>query len=172
MRTRLFTLGVAILVAGVLFAALPSSQASATGRVHCVKYGETLYGIANYYGTTANAIAHHNGLYNPNYVRAGKCLSIPSYGYGHKAPHYGKTYKPGYGHSYKPSYGHAPAKYYPSYGKKHHYGKGRVHCLRYGETLYGLAWRYGVSAWSIAHANGIYNPNYVRAGQCLTIPGY
>jgi putative chitinase len=173
MRTRLSILGLALLVTAVLALAAPTSEASASGRVHCVKYGETLYSIAHMYGTSVHALAQSNGLYNPNFVQAGRCLSVPAgygagYGYGYG---YGAGY--GYGHGYgykKPDYGYTPYKpYQPHYGYGH---KGGVHCMRYGETLYGVAYAYGVSVWSLANANGIYNPNYVRAGACLRIPGY
>jgi LysM repeat protein len=42
--------------------------------------------------------------------------------------------------------------------------------VRYGDTLSGLAWRYGRSVWSIANANGIGNPNWIYAGQRIYIP--
>jgi len=42
-----------------------------------------------------------------------------------------------------------------------------------GQTLYSIASHYGTSVWAIACANGLYNPNYVYAGQVLVIPsGY
>jgi len=46
----------------------------------------------------------------------------------------------------------------------------QVHVVRYGETLSGIAWRYGVSVWAIANANGIANPNRIYAGQRLVLP--
>ena len=42
--------------------------------------------------------------------------------------------------------------------------------VRKGDTVSGIAWRYGVSWQAVAHYNGLHNPNYVRAGQCLYIP--
>ncbi len=39
-----------------------------------------------------------------------------------------------------------------------------------GQTLYSIASYYGVSVWSLACANGLYNPNYIYAGQVLMIP--
>lgn len=44
------------------------------------------------------------------------------------------------------------------------------HLVRWGETLSSIAQRYGRSAWAIAQANGIWNLNYIRAGQWLIIP--
>lgn len=173
MRKSMLTLVLALAIAAVGTAVLPTGQASANGgTVHCVRYGETLYGIAAWYGTSAQAIAHYNGIWNPNYIRAGQCLRIPAgYGYGAGYGHGANWgYNPGYGHGYdwgynKPGYGHGY-----DWGKKPGYGHGQVHCVAYGETLSGIAWRYGTTVWAIANANGLYSPNYVRAGQCLVIP--
>lgn len=46
-----------------------------------------------------------------------------------------------------------------------------THYVRRGETLSGIARWYGVNMWTLAQANGIWNPNYIRAGQRLCIPG-
>ena len=46
----------------------------------------------------------------------------------------------------------------------------RIHIVAHGETLLRIARRYGVSPWRIAQANGIWNLNYIRAGQRLVIP--
>ncbi len=48
---------------------------------------------------------------------------------------------------------------------------GTVHVVQLGESLYGIAAAYGVSADAIAAANGIFNPNLIFAGQRLVIPG-
>lgn len=44
------------------------------------------------------------------------------------------------------------------------------HTVLPGQTLYSIAGWYHVSVWSISCANGIYNPNYIYAGQVLYIP--
>ena len=44
------------------------------------------------------------------------------------------------------------------------------HYVTYGQTLSGIARWYGVSPWSIAQANGLYNLNYIYVGQTLCIP--
>jgi LysM repeat protein len=44
------------------------------------------------------------------------------------------------------------------------------HTVQKGQTLYSIAMHYGTSVWAIACANGLYNPNYVYAGQVLAIP--
>ncbi len=44
------------------------------------------------------------------------------------------------------------------------------HTVQYGENLYRISLMYGVSMWDIASANGIYNLNWIYAGQVLLIP--
>ncbi len=46
-----------------------------------------------------------------------------------------------------------------------------VHVVRPGETLSGIAARYGTTSRALAAANGITNPNLVVAGARLGIPG-
>ncbi len=43
------------------------------------------------------------------------------------------------------------------------------HWVKPGETLSGIASRYGVNMWTIAQRNGISNPNRIYAGQQLLI---
>lgn len=50
-------------------------------------------------------------------------------------------------------------------------GGGATHTVARGETLWGIARRTGVRVAAIAEANGIANPNRIREGQRLTIPG-
>ncbi len=49
---------------------------------------------------------------------------------------------------------------------------GSTYTVRRGDTLFRIGRTYGVSAWSIARANHIYNMNYIWAGQRLFIPCY
>ena len=45
------------------------------------------------------------------------------------------------------------------------------HVVQPGETLSAIAARYGVSTSALAEANGITNPNLIRAGQHLRVAG-
>jgi LysM repeat protein len=54
----------------------------------------------------------------------------------------------------------APGPAYPGY-----------HMVRQGENLFRIAMWYGTSVWAIAQVNGIWDVNYIRAGQVLWIPG-
>ena len=46
----------------------------------------------------------------------------------------------------------------------------RTHTVRRGESLYGIARRYGVEVDDIVRANGLANPAQVAAGEVLVIP--
>ncbi len=48
---------------------------------------------------------------------------------------------------------------------------GAVYTVALGDTLSGIAWRYGVSVTALVQANNLLNPNYIYAGQKLVIPG-
>jgi LysM repeat protein len=48
---------------------------------------------------------------------------------------------------------------------------GSTHVVRAGETLGTIAAQHGVSASTLAAANGIKNPNLIKIGQVLVIPG-
>ena len=49
--------------------------------------------------------------------------------------------------------------------------QGGVHVVRYGDTLYSIARRYGTSVEAIMSTNGLRNRNFIWVGQRLTIPG-
>lgn len=50
-------------------------------------------------------------------------------------------------------------------------GQGVVHVVRRGETLSGIAARYGTTVSALVQANNIRNPNWIYVGQRITIPG-
>ncbi len=141
MRSRVFVL--ALIIALLLSLTIGTLGAAASGgcQPHYVSYGETLYSIGRMYNVDPYAIAAYNGLTNPDYLVPGQYLCIP----------YGPPY-PGYGY---PGYPYPPVK---------------VHCVRYGETLYSIGRMYNVDPYAIAAYNGLADPNYIQGGQCLTIP--
>jgi LysM repeat protein len=112
-----------------------------SGTTHVVQRGETLYSIALRYGTSVSALVSANGLRNPNYIWVGQRLRISGGGGGGSSRGGGSL----------------PAG-------------GTVHVVQRGETLAGIAYRYGTTVAAIASANGLRNPNFIWVGQRLRIP--
>jgi LysM repeat protein len=50
-------------------------------------------------------------------------------------------------------------------------GGSGIHIVRWGETLYSIARRYGTSVNALVRTNGLRNANYIYAGQRLRIAG-
>jgi LysM repeat protein len=151
-----------VAMAAVLFTAASPSQALAAGPAyHVVQPGQNLSGIASMYGVSAWSMAMANGISNWNYIYVGQVLVVPSNG------SYPGGYPSYYANYLYPTYGqyHQQYQYYP------HQTYGCYYWVRYGDTMYGIAARYRGDAWSIARANGIYNLNWIYAGQRLLIPG-
>lgn len=44
--------------------------------------------------------------------------------------------------------------------------------VRYGDTLYSIAWRFGVSVWQLSQWNNIPDPNHIYAGSVLKVCHY
>lgn len=148
MRKLIVAFAVVVAVLLLTQATTGTAVAGATTRYHLVQPGETLSSIAYKYGVTTWAIASANGVWNPNLIYVGQVLTIP------------------YGGGYCSWCGYKP---YPVY-----YPRPTYNCyywVKYGDTMTSIAWRYGGDPWRIARANGIYNLNWIYAGQRLLIPG-
>lgn len=139
---RILVLATIVLAVLLLTAASTQPAAAAGPAYHVVRAGQTLSSIASMYGVSTWSLAYANGLWNPNLVYVGQLLVIPYSGY-----RYGPIY------------------YYP----RSTYGC--YYWVRYGDTMVGIARRYRGDPWTIARANGIYNLNWIYAGQRLFIPG-
>ena len=117
-------------------AAPPVAPAPApSGQTYTVQSGDTLSGIAAKYGTSYQAIASLNGIADPNRIYPGQVLKIS---------------------------GNAPAAPAPS---------GQTYTVQSGDTLSGIAAKYGTSYQAIASLNGIADPNRIYTGQVLRISG-
>ncbi|MFO7293346.1 MAG: LysM peptidoglycan-binding domain-containing protein [Actinomycetes bacterium] len=116
---------------------------SSSSGFHIVKAGETLGTIARKYGLSVSALAEANGITDPNVIYVGTRLSLS-----------GKSFVP---------------DNLPGEG-----GGGSSttsHTVAAGETLDTIARKYGTTASAIAKANSLKNPNLIRVGQVLSIPG-
>jgi N-acetylmuramoyl-L-alanine amidase len=113
---------------------------------HRVRSGETLTAIADDYGVTVRDLVRWNSLSAKGAIRAGQRLRVA-----------------------------AP----PDESSDHHAATttastsaaARTHTVKRGETLTGLARRYGVSVEALRQANGMSGRETLRAGAALRIPG-
>ncbi|MFQ5593114.1 MAG: LysM peptidoglycan-binding domain-containing protein [Anaerolineae bacterium] len=115
---------------------------------YVVQHGDTMYSIAQRYGTTVYALAHANNIVNPWYIRAGTKLII--------CPKYGRD-----------GYGKHPHPSYDSYKAGHGY---KYHVVKPGDTVYSIAMYYGVAPQAIVYLNHLANPHTILVGQKLRIP--
>jgi LysM repeat protein len=113
--------------------------------VHTVEPGETLGIIASHYGTTTRAIADANGISDPNLVRIGQELTIPAGGGGA-------------GSSQVPT---TRSAYGATGGADGLTGVGGTYTVSSGDTLVGIARRFGVDPLDLAAANGLLAPHAV-----------
>ena len=107
---------------------------------YIVRYGDTLFSIAQYFGTSVWAIAQANSIYNLNQIYAGMYLVIPSGGYPPPPP---------------------PPPPPP---------QATAYTVRPGDTLASIAWCFNTTVEAIASYNGISNPNYIYWGMVIYIP--
>ena len=109
--------------------------------VYVVQAGDTLYAIAERFGTTVEAIAAANDLADPSLIDVGQRLVIP-------------TDRP----ELVPEPAPEPEP------------EGRIHPVRAGETLPALAFRYGATVWGLARANELDRWDLLWPGQLLVVP--
>lgn len=119
-----------------------SSQSTATaGETYTVQAGDTLSGIAAQFGTTYQTLASINNLSNPNQIFVGQTLTIR-------------------GGSSSSSQSSTPTNT----------GNG-TYTVQAGDTLSGIAAKFGTSYEALASLNGISNPNLIVVGQTLQVSG-
>jgi LysM repeat protein len=130
---------------------------------YVVAPGDTLFSIAQWYGTSVEALAAANGLSYPYIIYEGQTLSISGYG----APPANGYYDPQQEIQPYPNDGYYQQRQQPVYPSS---GIAGTHTVAPGETLFSIAQRYGTSAQAIAEANGLANPNQIYVGQVLYLP--
>lgn len=119
--------------------------------IYIVKAGDTMGGIAAAHGIGVQQLLDANGLTDPNYIYVGQELRIP----GSEAV--AAAGAPAEGADVQTlSAAQAPAP--------------RTHTVESGDTLYGVAGKYGSSVDAIMQASGLSDPNVLSIGQVLYIP--
>ena len=111
---------------------------------HTVKAGENLSMIAKKYRTTVAAIQAANGIDDPNKIKEGQVLKVPGGVVAEK----------------------------PANDVENEKVENFVqHIVAKGENLSTIARKYGASVADIQTANGIDDPNKIKEGQVLKVPG-
>ena len=162
-RAGALLLAVAVVLAGVLVPATvmaaPAERtiASAPASGYCVAYhhvrpGDNLTKLSYWYGVSVWAIAQANGLRNPSFIYVGQVLCIPS-------TYYPPSPRPPHP---QPPHPRPPHPVPPVYCSQYY-------TVHYGDSLSMIARRCGTTVNSLMYLNGIYNANYIRAGQVLRI---
>jgi LysM repeat protein len=121
--------------------------------IHVVEAGQTVGLIASLYNTTVDNIVQANELSDPNYVYVGQELVIPGSIASLNLPP-------------STTNNDSPAPPQPASLTT----AGTTYVVVAGDTLSGLAARFGTSVSAIAAANDINDPSYIYIGQHLTIP--
>ena len=132
---------VAVLAALVLSLCLLPGARAQEQVVHVVQAGENLYRLALRYGKTVEAIVAANGLSSADSIQVGQRLVIP-----------GATT-------------HTPSPAGPAMTT------GGTYVVQRGDTLSGIALRYGVNLWELRKANGLLSSYLIFPGQPLVLPG-
>jgi membrane-bound lytic murein transglycosylase D len=117
---------------------------TSTRTFHRVKRGETISQIADEYGVTQRELLSWNRVDSRGHIRIGQRIRVSSPPEGRTAPRV------------EPSSERAA---------------GKTHIVRAGETLTGLARRYGVSVQALREANGLSERETLKTGIALRIPG-
>jgi len=166
----------------------------AASTVHVVQWGETLTSIGARYGVTVWEIMQANGLTNANRIYVGQRLVIPLHGTPPTQPSYytvqvgdtlsaialrfGTTVEAIMGANHLTNWYIYPGQQLiiPPPGSSVPPGHPPVppaqtyYIVKWGDTLSGIAWRFGTTVEAIMQANNLYSPWRIYAGQLLVIP--
>lgn len=117
---------------------IPGTQGGAGKALYVVAPGDTLADIAAQFDTTVTALVETNQLADPDLLRIGQEVAVPAVGAAEATP--------------------APQSI-------------ESHTVVAGETLAGIASRYGIAPETLAAVNGITDPALIYAGTTLRLAG-
>ena len=170
----------------------PAADREPTELDYTVRWGDSLWGLAQRFGTTVEDIAERNGVQDYNVLRVGQILKIwgiapttaqPAGAYvvqagdtlSSIAMQLGTTVE-----ELRQLNGIAnPSLIYPGQSLSIPSGSDssaevdtapRRYTVQRGDTLGGIAQAHDTTVWGIRIANNIPNPNWIYAGQVLVIP--
>lgn len=130
---------------------IPGSTAAqpTASTTHRVVAGDTVWDLARAHNTSVSAIIEANGLGRDALIRIGQMLVIPG-GSG----------------------GASSASAVATSSNLGSFSSGSsTYVVVAGDTLSGIASRYGTTVSALAQANGIENPSLIRIGQKIKVPG-
>lgn len=125
-------------------AAPAAAPAPAASTVHAVVAGDTVYGIAQKYGTTVDAVLAANGLTRASIIYPGQSLAVSGAAAPVAAP------------SAPVAATAAPAT-------------GQTHTVVAGDTLFGIAQKYGTTTQTLFAANGLSAASIIYPGQTIAV---
>jgi murein DD-endopeptidase MepM/ murein hydrolase activator NlpD len=143
--------------------AAPASEPSApsgSGDVYVVQRGDSVYKIARRYGTTVQAIVATNNLANPSVLYAGQQLLIPG---GDNATMVAAVATP------QAAAATATPEAAAATATPQVAGDGEAYVVKWGDTAYKIAVRFGTTVRELTAANNLANPNVLKVGQVLRI---
>jgi LysM repeat protein len=166
-----------------------AAPAATCGVTHIVRRGENLYRISLRYGVSMRAIARVNGIANPNRIYTGQRLYIPCRStppacvrcihivrrgdtLASIARWYGTTVRAivRANNIRNPNIIYRGQRLVIPCRRAPVPMRGTWYTVRRGDTLSGIAYRAGVSMWSIVYASNIRYPSHIYVGQRLWIP--
>jgi LysM repeat protein len=117
-----------------------------TATLHTVVAGDTVYGIAQKYGTTVDAVLSANGLTRASIIYPGQTLAVAGSAPVATAP------------AAAPVAVVAPAAV-------------TVHTVVAGDTVFGIARKYGTTTQAIFALNGLDSSSVIYPGQTIAVQG-
>ncbi|MFZ2513313.1 MAG: LysM peptidoglycan-binding domain-containing protein [Candidatus Saccharimonadales bacterium] len=113
---------------------------------YTVKPGDTLSGIADMHGTDYHTLAKMNNIANPRLIFPGQKIYFPGASADHSQREFGRS------HNDLASMGGS-------------------YTVKSGDTLSGIADMHGTDYRTLAKMNNINNPDFIRTGQQIKLPG-
>lgn len=137
---------------------IPATGSTPTGPItpggsttYVIQTGDTLAAIATRFGVTTQAIMKINNLPNETWIRVGQILNIPPRGTGTGTTTVTTT---------------TTTATNPLTGG----GSGNKYVVQPGDSVAGIAQKFGITTQALMQANGLTSPNFLIVGTVLTIP--
>lgn len=152
--THVFAGALFLLLLILLLTSTARAQGPYGQMMYSVQYGDTLASMAGRFGVPMQSLMQVNGISPgaPYSVYVGRQMMVPYAASGYATGQYSPAYAP------------------PAAG----YGTGRssffVYVVQSGDTLFHIGQRFGVSLFTLARINHLFNLNFIFAGMHLIIP--